>query len=501
MLKVLLINTYLTRKESERVYPLEPLGLLCLATYLKKEAQSNSLKNIDIKIFDAQMEGGDKTIIAERGYRSGIDDLGLIKFVKKYKPDIVGISNNYTTHLNDVLEISKTIKEIIPRCLLFLGGAHATIDHENLIKFKWIDGVVRGEGEITFKEIVFSVYFNKNLSNIKGLTFKKENRIFINKERELIEDINTLPIPDRNFLDYKKYLEKTPQIYFSPMNSPIGTIFTARGCPFNCIFCSTQKVWKNKWRPRSPEKIFDEINYLIKTFGVKEISLEDDQFMFSKERIKNLCNLIIKNKLNITLIVPSGISPSLIDIETMQLMKKAGFYRLCFSIDVGTPLAKNFVRKPVNLGKMRDLIKKANHLGFFTYATFVIGFPFEKEEDIQKTIDYSYNLKLDFLRFYIAQPHLGSDLYDIYLKEGLINKTVLSEHHTMFDSSFGTKYLSKDKVLELRDEAENNYLKSHINDFFNFNYLFYEFLPKIKNINQFVYLLKMFKNFSDTKKK
>jgi radical SAM superfamily enzyme YgiQ (UPF0313 family) len=483
-----LVNPYITTKKNERLYPVEPLGLLSLATYVNEEIKKKSL-DIEIKILDAKLGESELCIRTKRGYRSGLSDDEISNFLKKYNPNLVGIANNYTNHVQDVLELSTLVKNECPNCTLILGGAHATIGHENLIKTKEVDAIVRGEGEETFKEIILSLYENKDFKKILGVTYKENGQIKINDERPLIEDINTLPIPDRSLIPYKKYLEKTSKTYFLAMNMPIATLFTSRGCPFRCIFCSTHTVWSNKWRARSPENMLKEIKYLMRTYGVKEIAFQDDQFMGDKTRIINLCKLVIKEKLSVSFIVPSGISPALVDEETLDLMKKAGFYRIGFSIDVGTKAAREYVRKPVNLEKIRDLMKKANSKGFWTYGKFVIGFPFEKVEDIHKTIKYAYSLKLDFLRFYVAQPHLGSDLYDIYLKEGKIDLEWIGGHHLMYESTFGTDYVSPAKLMELRDSAEFEYQKFHLRHFLNPIYLIKEFIPKISSTKKFAYFI------------
>jgi len=490
MYKILLLYPYFTQKTNQRVYSVEPLGLLSIATYFKREVNKNSYR-IEIKIIDAQLDGSEKCIKVKRGYRSGLSNQEIENLLTKYQPNLVGITNNYTNLVHDVLELSRLIKKTCPSSMIVLGGAHATIDHHNLIKSKQIDAVARSEGEETFKEMVLSLYDNLGLERVLGLTYKKDGKIFINEDRPLIEDINTLPIPDRSLVNYQKYLEKSLNVFYNTMNRPVATLFTTRGCFFQCIFCSSHKVWRNKWRPRSAENMFKEVEYLKSTYGVGEIAFEDDQLMGNKDRIKKFCRLIIKKKLNMSFIAPAGISPALIDEETMTLMQRAGFYRLCFSIDVGTKSTQAYVKKPVQLEKMRDLVKQANSKGIWTYATFVLGFPDEKIKDIKETIEFAYSLKLDFLIFYLAQPHLGSELYDIYLKSGLIKEGNVSEHKRMNQSLFGTKYISSAKLEVLGSSAEQGYLKYHLRHFLNPAYILYEFTPKIFGLKKLAYFSKL----------
>lgn len=495
MLKILLLNPYRTTDFNRRTYPLEPTGLLSLATYVRDKL-STKYPSIKISILDTYFNGPSVCRKVKGGYRAGLSDEEISKLLKKENPDIIGISNNYTAYMQDSISLIKLAKKICPQALTIIGGAHATIDHKDLITNESIDIVARGEGEETLREIIYSVYRKKPFKNITGITYKLGKKIISNPDRELIEDLDEMPIPDRSFIDYPKYLKKTPEIYFSPLQKPVGTIFSARGCMYRCIFCSTHNVWANKWRSRSPKRILQEINYLRKKYGVREIAFEDDQFMGSKKRVVDLCKLIIKYNLGMSFIVPPGLSPSLLDRETIDYLKKAGFYRISFSVDVGSKKSAMYVRKPVNIDKVRDLIAYANHLGFWTYGFFVIGFPYETVEDLMEVKKYAYDLKMDFVRFYIAQPHMGSDLYDEYLKKGFIDNRV-KKQHTMYDSLIGTEHISAKKLYKMREDFENNYLRYHLKYHMrSMNYLFREFIPKIFGFRRILYFLKLLTSYT-----
>jgi len=498
-MKVLLINPYITSDEryaKEKRDPMEPLGLLYLATYTNREIKKAKL-NISIKILDAQLEGK-LPVKTNRGYRSGLSDAQIKEELMEYKPDIVGIGSNYATTVMDSIELANFVKKIC-NCAIVLGGAHATVAHETLIKEKSIDAVVRGEGEETFFELIKMFYKKKNFDKVGGITYKKNNKVKINLDRPLIKELDSLPIPDRSLIPYKEYLRK--RLYFTTMQDPVATLFSSRGCPYNCVFCSTHTVWRNKWRPRSPENMLEEVEYLIKEYGIREFSFMDDQFMGDKERIKKFCRIVIRKNLGVSFIVPPGISPALVDDEVINLMIKAGFYRICFSIDVGTEAARNFVRKPVQLEKMREMVKKANSKGLWTYAFFVMGYPYEKEKDIEETVKYAYSLGLDFIRFYVAQPYKGAELYDIYIKMGMLNENEFEKkHHNMSDAIIGTKYIAPKRLERLRYLAENRYIYTYMLRLLNPFYFFKEFFPKISSYEKFKYFLRVVISYTNAKK-
>jgi len=383
--------------------------------------------------------------------------------------------------------VASIVKAACPSTLLVVGGAHATLDHRRVAERQDVDVVVRGEGEVTFSELCLSLASGCGWQDVAGLTYRDKGSVRQNPDRAPIVDLDTLPIPDRSLIPYADYLSK--QQYFHTMQFPVATMFTSRGCPFHCIFCSTQKTWGNHWRGRTAAAVLKEVEYLRDRYGVREVAFEDDQFLGDRKRIIEFCKLAVEKELGMTFIVPSGNSPAFLNAELLDWMARAGFYRICFSVDVGTDSAVRYVRKPVRLDKVRDIVKEANRRGLWTYGTFVIGFPFERREDILATMRFAYDLKLDFLRFYIAQPHFGSELYERYEREGRLAGHQTDEQHSSFDAMFGTDYLSAAELVALRNEAEGSYLRRHFWDFLNPVYLITEFLPKIMSVRRMRYFI------------
>ncbi len=492
-MNVLLINPWLTMNEDFRSYPVEPLGLLYLATYSNKQINEKAC-NIKVRIVDAQLGGPSTTIKVKRGFRSGMDNGSFADFLKSYRPEIVGITNNFTPHTNDVLEMSGIIKKILPEAIVILGGVNATFVHKELIINPSINIIIRNEGEETFWEILHCAYEKKPFYDVVGTTTKDNNgKVIINPDREFINNLDEIPIPDRSLVNYRKYINND-KLYFTTKNMPIGTIITSRGCVFNCVFCSAKAMWRQKWRARSPENVVDEIESLVNDYRVKEIALQDDQFMFDNQRIINICREIRRRNLRISFIVPSGISPSLLRKETAEEMIASGFYRISLSIDSGTEKSKRIVKKSLNLKNVRNLVKYLNRKGIWTYATFVIGLPDETKKDIQNAIVFAYGLKVDFLRFYIAQPYPGSRLYNIYLKDGYLKNDTLGkmwEYFSIYNSFCGTKFVSPKELVELRDLAENAYLRARLKYMLNLKYVFQEFIPKINSWKKFNYFLRL----------
>jgi len=492
-MKVLLINPWLTLREDIRLYPVEPLGLLYLATYSCKKIIENK-SDIKIHILDAQLEGANKALKVKEGFRSGMDNASFREFLKLLEPEVVGLSNKFTSHTTDVLEMAEIIKELFPSTIVILGGVNATLAHRELIDNQNIDIVVRNEGEETFWQILKSIYNKQSFNSVLGSTVRNRlQEVTVNPNRAFIDNLDEIPIPDRSLVDYARYINND-RLYFTTKNKPVGTIISSRGCVFDCVFCSTKAMWQQKWRGRTPANVVDEIEYLANNYKIKEIAFQDDQFLFDNQRIVDICREIRRRKLKITFIVPSGVSPSLLKKETADEMVASGFYRIALSIDSGTEKSISFIKKPLILKQMRSLVKYLNKKGLWTYATFVIGFPDETKNDIQETINFAYNLKVDFLRFYVAQPYPGSRLYEIYVKRGFIKEKKSQEfwdNSSIYDSTIGTDFVSGKELEQLRTAAESKYLKGKFIDVFNLSYIFEEFIPKINSWGKFNYFLSL----------
>ena len=185
-MKILLINPFYTSNCSTGWYPPEPLGLL----YLRESIRAIYGSKVTIKILDAQTEGGEEIKRIPSGYRNGMVDGEILNFLDSYKPDVVGITNNYTFGVKDAIEIAKLVKHF-NNPVVILGGANATMDHERLIKLPWFDYVARGEGEDLFVEFIkrfLDGCFEKD-------TYKKypkimiSHRAFVYGAREIANDL------------------------------------------------------------------------------------------------------------------------------------------------------------------------------------------------------------------------------------------------------------------------------------------------------------------------
>jgi magnesium-protoporphyrin IX monomethyl ester (oxidative) cyclase len=483
-MKILLLQPYITGDNPYSILT-EPMGLACLDAYLQDE--------FDVAILDLFILDWRRLKRLGALYRRGLDDPGdILRLIREQQPDVVGLTCNFTSYASDAYDVARLIREHLPALPIVIGGAHATMDAQGVLAANpAIDYVVRGEGEVTCKELLRALRDQRAVADIAGISYRKaDGTLAHNPKRPLLRDIRELPIPSRKKLQMERYLESNREALYFTKTLPVASIMTSRGCPYNCIFCSTKVVWERHWRPRSPEQTLAEIEALIRDYGIREFAIIDDQFIGDRERVRRICELIIEKKLNITLSIPSGASVWLADEALLRTMQQAGFYRLCFPVETGNETTLKFIRKPVNLAKAKATIQLANRLGFWTQGNFIIGFPYETREEIEETIRFAYRSGLDYVFFCVAKPYAGSDMYEIFRAEGLLES--VTRGSTIYSANYDTKTLKAGELQRIRNRASRNFLFYRLGTYLNPVYFWRYLRPKLTAPGGVSYAAKIF---------
>ena len=489
-MNVLLVQPYATSYDPNNPASIlnEPLGLLALATYLEHTFGNQ----VDISILDLYALGHGQYVKKGDKFTSGLSNKDdILRHIKDSQPDVIGVTCNFAAYADDAFEVAQLLKDYFKDVPVVIGGAHATMEAENVLRdHPYIDYVVRGEGELTFSELVSAIKNDEAVESISGLSFRNlQGEIVSNPDRELISDMNMLPIMDRKYVDMEQYKKFNARSLPFTRRTPVAIIMTSRGCPFNCVFCSTKVMWKRRWRPRSPENIVEEIAYLVNEYGIKEIAIEDDQFVLSKKRVHEMCDLILEKNLGISLSIPSGTGIWLVDYELLKKMKKAGFYRLCFPVETGCRKTMEFIGKPVDLTKVPEIIEMAHKLGYWTQGNFIIGFPYETRGEIQQTIRYAYESGLDYVLFFVAQPYAGAELHDILKNEGLLDAVAKSAHTGR--SFYDTTTLTSQELNQIHSRAVKGFWIHKIKFYPKPSNFFKHLLPKLRSFEDIRYALKI----------
>lgn len=432
-MKILLINPpWIVPKgyEGRLVVPY-PLGIGYIASYLEKN-------KINVKILDILAEGFEiETEMPDRFVRFGLSEKDIIKWIKNFKPDVIGITCMFTTQSKSLHDLAKVIKSNLPKIMIVAGGIHPSSCSIEVMSDENIDFVVKGEGEETILELVKALKINNDISTVKGVFYRNDGKVEYTGDRQLIFNLDDIPFPAYHLLKVERYFKASRTliknysgIYRKGRGAREGTynrkwvsMITSRGCPFTCFFCSVRNAYgKNMWRPRSPENVLNEIEMLNNKYGITHFLFEDDNMTLDVERVKKIFFGIITRRLNITWEAPNGIRADKLDEELVRLMKSSGCTALTLGVESGD---QEFLTKVVKKNlDLKDVIKATRLIrkheiplnGFF-----ILGMPGETKETMSRTIRFAAMLARMgmYPEFNIATPLPATEMFDIAVKKNL----------------------------------------------------------------------------------
>ena len=363
-----------------------PLGIGYLSSYLKS-------KGVVTKIVDGLNLRMSNEEIVERVAECEL--VGLTVLTDYYLP---------AKDLTDKLKLAGKI--------VVWGGAHASCLPRQVLDETQADYVVVAEGEVILYELIEALANNKSVEDLPGVYSRKTENF---KPRELIKNLDELPFPDWQEINPKEY-QKAPHGALIK-NFPVAPITSTRGCPYECTFCASPKIWSRTLRFRSPENVVDEIEYLVKNFGVKEIHFEDDNLTMKRSHIEGICKEILKRDLKISWATPNGIRADRIDKELLSLMKKSGCYYVVFGIESANQYILDNVKKHEKLEQVEKAIIWCNKLGLMTQGFFIFGLPGETKKSIENSNNFARNCPLDRAQFLLLDLIPGSELWDKHHSE------------------------------------------------------------------------------------
>lgn len=319
IIKILLINPY---PNADSPFfggaPIAPLGLMFLAGVLEKN-------NYDVKIIDAFLEE--------------LDQYHLSKKIISENPDIVGITSDSANYFES-LRVAGLVKNV-SKAIVVMGGVHVTIRPKQIFNYPDVDIVVFGEGEYTMLEIVQRIETGKSLDGCLGCFAKENGNKIYNSPRPRIKELDLLPMPARHLLPFKRYQS--------------NIIISSRGCPYSCTFCSSKEIWGNIYTFRSPEKVVDEIEFLIEKYEIESIYFGDENFTLKRERIIGICNELKRRNIQITWSCSSRVD--LVDKELLVTMYDAGCTSLWYGIESGSEKSLIKINKGITLETVRHAVK------------------------------------------------------------------------------------------------------------------------------------------------
>lgn len=314
--------------------------------------------------------------------------------------DIVGVSCALSA-TPSVIYMLKKLKKEYPEKTIIMGGPDPTLINYSLLrKFPFIDIVVRGEGEKTIVELMDCLKKNKDLKNVRGITYRDGNKIHVNPPQPRIEDLDKIPFPAYDKVDMKKYI--------------LTNTFTLRGCPYKCAFCTHPIIWRGGVFFRSIDNVTEELKLLNEKYKKNFIGIMDDTFNLNKKRVIEFCDKLKKERMDINWYCDLRVD--LVDKESIKKMAESGCVSVLFGIESGSNRILKIINKGFTIEKARRAVKLTKKYINSITASFIWGYPFESMKDfiLTKKIMEEFrkigvNNKCGILR-----PDLGTEIYSNY---------------------------------------------------------------------------------------
>jgi radical SAM superfamily enzyme YgiQ (UPF0313 family) len=425
-MKVLLIAPIKERYMGLAQYP--PVGLGYLATAARKCGHK-------VKILDCIKE------------RMDLDTFR--NFIRKEDFDVAGFTL-WSMALMQAKESLKIIKDLRPKAVTILGGPHpSALPEKTLEFFPEADFGFVGEGEIGFPRFLQDLEKGKSdFYDVPGLVYRVDNQIKVNTP-ERCEDLDSLGFPSWDLIN--------PRDYFLPgslISKDTAVLTCTRGCPFSCTFCSAWITAGKKIRKRSVKNILEEIDYLHKNYGIKIFDIPDENFTFDKEFVKEFCLSVINSGRRFEFFLPNGVRLDTVDCEILHLMRKAGFRReIAVGIESGSERILRLMKKNLDIETVKEKIKLLNQAGFRPIGYFILGFPGETKEDIEKTLKLALELELYAAAFTPFAPMPGTEATNELFKKGELPSDFDFTEITTDRISYAPQGMSKEELDRIRKKA------------------------------------------------
>ena len=352
----------------------EPVGLYYLAGTLNPKGISTTLIDFNIEL----------------PTRSRFHE-----YFQHLKPKIVGVTS-YTFNFSAAEKIVEEIKKIEPKTVTVMGGVHASALPEEILRSNSaLDFIVVGEGEVTFLELCSKILNGETVEDVKGLVQRKDGKVVVNSPRELINNLDDLPSPNREMLPFEKY--------------PVASVQTSRGCPYNCIFCNINRFYGKRIRLRDPKKVAEECSVLVEKYKRDKIFFFGDAFTFRTDWVEEFCNEILRRHLKFIWGCETRVDN--VNLPMLKKMRKAGCCEIQYGIDYGDEKVLRNLGKDFSITTISDSVEWTKKAGLTVDAFFIFNVPGEDESAMENTFKLIQKVPVDAVEVNLLTPYPGTALW------------------------------------------------------------------------------------------
>ncbi|MHA1650337.1 MAG: B12-binding domain-containing radical SAM protein [Candidatus Helarchaeota archaeon] len=418
-MKILLINPTLASPVVglDRFIKAPPLGLMSIA---------GTVPDHEVEILDLKYRK-----LLKRSVRKKIS-----------RADVVGVTC-LTPSYSATLKLCQIAKEEgVPT---IVGGYHPTLVPE-IVEKPEIDYIIRGEGELTFPQLIDAISKGTGLDDVLGVSYTQNGAVYHNPPRPLIEDLDTLPFPRRDLVRHN---------YYTYFGSSVDVLESARGCAHDCHFCCVIQFHQRKWRKKSPERVIQELQQMNPRRSW--FIFQDSEFTLSMKRVKRICDLIIEHGLENKWYSAQGRVDDVVKhSDVVDRMAEAGFKMLFIGIESIFQKSLEKIGKKITIDQIKEAVKILHNHGISIFGSIIIGNIGESKEDVRKTIRFARELDIDIMQFTPLTPYPQTRLFKEAMEKGWI-KDPNYDNWNLCHPIMATPDLTIEEIHDLVIEAYRNF--------------------------------------------
>lgn len=357
---------------------------------------------------EVRLHGYEPSIIESDIFELSVDD--VVARIAQERPLYVGITL-FTVGVWGAAAIARGIKAALPDTIVIVGGPHiSSMGPETMERFREFDYAVVGEGEKVLMDLLSALETEADLRAVPGIIFRRGPFVQVTSGNPVNRLLDDLPMPAWDLLpDFPRAYP--PAIYDFP-RGPVATIAASRGCPFHCKFCDTS-TFGARVRHYSPRKVFEMMRHLHHAYGVRHIMFVDDLFLASRQRVTELCNLLLDSGLRMTWTCTARVDT--VKPDVLKLMKQAGCWEISFGLETGSDDLLQKMDKAARVEKSEQAVGWTAEAGIRTKGLFMLGYPGETAETISATKDFVRRIPMTIMNLTKFTPYPGSPIYrDLY---------------------------------------------------------------------------------------
>lgn len=458
------VSILLVTPNSQTHYVVPPIGLGYLAAVVRKSG-------FEVSILDCLKK--DLTVNQ------------TVEAISKSDPAVIGIQV-FSYDFHTTIEYVSRMKEVCPRAVIVLGGAHASgVGMEVLDQFTNADFAFTGEAEPGLPLLLQHLVKpdTADLQSIPGLIYRSNGKNRINPQ-QWVENLDELPFPAWDLIDPRTYPDNPQGAFYKKF--PIAPISTSRGCPYQCTYCASHTISGRKIRKRSIGSVISEIEMLYQRYEVREFHIIDDTFASHAGRVKEFCQELETRNLDISFTFPNGVRLDTLNREMLVMMKDVGLYAFTVGIESGSQKILDHMKKRLTLDKIREKVNLIHEVGLEPNGFFIIGYPAEKREDIEKTIKFAKELPLKRAHFSNFLPLPGTDATSLLVEQNQIQNI---DYSRLFYAQvpYSPPGISPKELKRLQQKA---FLSFHLRP-----KILFRLISDIKSLNHLKIILKRVRDY------